>query len=520
MSEAGGGEVPPDIAEKRRRAKAAMNATLTTDPRLTGEDRDTMRRIDRDGNVREEEQMDESELAAKAKELLRKGKNIKAHRREAAETLSQRFGVQRGSRVPGTEGFSWYDNDGDSMWVIQKNAEVKELPVGGMHDFGSRDQHVYKIWKGRQGGGWTDPSREEIFRYENESDDIGSRGVVAETPGNNIAGTTQTPGAAAPAQTQQPQQPGQLQGQHAVPPGPAAAAVQPQAPGVAAGAEPTPQQLQEQLRQLQEQLTRVQTESAQLTQREVDAAERRAREQYGALALASLDALGITDPVARDTLVNTFKQFPIVAERPNQANDAAITAENTAIRERNERNRQVREVFAKRRWKIWQKAQRVSDETGLKTVGEAVLQDQRQPWWKKLGVDGAITGAFMGTGLGYGAWAALGALGCLGSIAATPFVAVGAGAVGGYRFMRRGLDRDNAIGRGNSFMHRNPTVSAAVFGALCGYDAGMLSNPVVRSDMAGFFGKLVGNIQSSIGSLFQLVAGTRLPLPPGVSISI
>lgn len=88
--------------------------------------------------------------------------DIRALRLAASKDLTERFGKRE--QIEGTRASAWYDPSDDSMWIVRADGSIAQVRVGGINNFGNRENPVRKKWLGKDGGGWSDASPAEVIR--------------------------------------------------------------------------------------------------------------------------------------------------------------------------------------------------------------------------------------------------------------------------------------------------------------------------------------------------------------------
>jgi hypothetical protein len=88
---------------------------------------------------------------------------------------------------------------------------------------------------------------------------------------------------------------------------------------------------------------------------------------------------------------------------------------------------------------------------------------------------------------------------------------VAAAAGGGVSHLtKRRLERSNALGKGRTFLHKNPGATAAVFSIITGLGAGA-HMPDGSAYMGAFVEKLADGSKEGVAKTLQLLARLRMP---------
>lgn len=166
-------------------------------------------------------------------------------------------------------------------------------------------------------------------------------------------------------------------------------------------------------------------------------------------------------------------------------------------------NQRIINAVIDRKNSLYASGARISKE-GVPALVNTIRNEQKLKWWERFGLGKALLGSvFSGSA---GALGSLAVFGCL----AAPLVAAGATAGAAFALVKRRLERSNALGKGKTFLHRNPGATAAVFSVVSGLGAGA-HMPDGSAYMGAFVEKLADGSKEGVGKILQLLARLRMP---------
>ncbi len=166
-------------------------------------------------------------------------------------------------------------------------------------------------------------------------------------------------------------------------------------------------------------------------------------------------------------------------------------------------NQRIINAVIDRKNSLYASGARISKE-GVPALVNTIRNEQKLKWWERFGLGKALLGSvFSGSA---GALGSLAVFGCL----AAPLVAAGATAGAAFALVKRRLERSNALGKGKTFLHRNPGATAAVFSVVSGLGAGA-HMPDGSAYMGAFVEKLADGSKEGVGKILQLFARLRMP---------